>query len=70
MPATGDDSKEKNLYKDITQDIDPAVMKVKQAEFDALQDEIDRVFKGDIGNFYADDFPNAIFDGEGAEAEL
>jgi len=45
-------------------------MRKKQAEFDAMAEEIDRVFQGTLGDFYADDFPNSTFDGESAEAEL
>ena len=53
------EAKEKNLFKELTADIDSGVQKRKQDQFDALTDEIDRIFMGDIRNFYADDFPNA-----------
>ena len=34
-------------------------MAQKQAQFDGLADGINRVFMGDIRNFYYDDFPSA-----------
>ena len=54
------EAKERNLFKELTADIDAGVQKRKQDQFDALTDEIDRIFMGDIRNFYSDDFPTAI----------
>ena len=33
-------------------------MVAKQNQFDAMTDDISRVFMGDIRNFYCDDFPS------------
>ena len=52
---------ELNLFKDITQDIDPAVMTQKQEQFDAMEEQIKAVLMGGISDFYADDFPGANF---------
>ena len=32
-------------------------MSTKQDQFDAMTDDINRIFMGDISNFYYDDFP-------------
>ena len=60
MPTKEESSgKDQNLFKQITADIDPTLMARKQAEFDLLADGINRIFMGDIRNFYYDDFPSS-----------
>ena len=45
------------MFAQITEDIDPALKVAKQNQFDGLADDINRIFQGDIRNFYTDDFP-------------
>ncbi len=53
-----------NLFRSITADIDPAIMKKKQDEFDELADGITSVFDGNVHNFFHDDFPEATLNPE------
>ena len=62
MPNKGrQEEDEQNLFAQITEDIDPALKVAKQNQFDGLADDINRIFQGDIRNFYTDDFPQAGF---------
>ena len=72
MPtAEHKEEQDQNLYAQITVGIDEAVKQRKQREFDALTEEIDQVFQGNIGNFYQDDFPqDQSFGGEQALQEI
>ena len=53
-----------NLFRSITGDIDPAIMKKKQDEFDELADGITSVFDGNVQNFFYDDFPEPTLNSE------
>lgn len=44
-------------------------MERKQTQFDELTEDINRIFMGDITNFYSDDFPEAEVS-ESQKAEL
>ena len=55
------------MFKQITADIEPGLMKQKQEQFDAMDDQINRVFMGDIRDFYSDDCPNSSFSPDPAE---
>ena len=65
MPNKGrKEEDEQNLFAQITEDIDPALKVAKQNQFDGLTEDINRIFQGDIRNFYSDDFPQAGFNEE------
>jgi len=64
------DVEDVNLFRRITEDIDPGIMRAKQEEFDTMADAISNVFKGNVKNFYYEEYPEGTFTPEQANQEL